>query len=200
VIHSVADEPLVFWPVDVRITGKRLAESAIRASKLCSIRRSERECRSARHTRPSACETPRRTMTSRHRRRQWYAPWPGVIAILVFALACNRAASGGRRESTVSAGTLKIDDLLISDFDSGLIFQYRTPTSSTDCKAQAAELPKVWESVVWDRLRHSQVHSVILFPEDPSGTSVSMEFTKSSSGQWTTAAPCSITIPNGVAP
>ena len=123
----------------------------------------------------------------------------GVIA-LVLALGCNQATSVERGEPTVTANTFKVDDLHITADDSGLIIQYRTSSSSTDCKAQAADAPKVWDLVVRPRLSDSHVKRVILFPEDQSGTSVSFEFTKPASGQWSAAAPCSIAIPTGLAP
>jgi len=83
----------------------------------------------------------------------------------------------------------------IRDMDSGLIFQYRTHSSSTDCKAQAREMPKVWDRIVKAPLKSSHVQRVILFPEDDSGRSVSMEFTERPSGEWSAAAPRAILIP-----
>ncbi len=128
-----------------------------------------------------------------------FVRWSGVIATLLLGLACNQATSVEQGEPAVTANAFKIDDLRITVDHSGLMFQYRTSSSSTDCKAQAAEMPKVWDSVVRPRLRDSHVERVILFPEDKSGTSVGMEFTKSASGRWAAAAPCSIAIPNGLA-
>jgi hypothetical protein len=129
-----------------------------------------------------------------------FVRWLGVIATAVLALACNQATSVERGEPTVTANTFKVDDLHITADDSGLIIQYRTSSSSTDCKAQAADAPKVWDLVVKPRLSDSHAERVILFPEDQSGTSVSFEFTKRASGQWSAAAPCSIAIPTGLAP
>ena len=117
-----------------------------------------------------------------------------VIAAMIVAAACGRAASvkGGQR---VPAQPIKIDDVHFRMVDSELTVQYRTPTPSRDCKAQAAEMPNVWEMVVKDRLRDSPAERVVLFPEDASGHSVAIQFAKGASGQWSATAPCSISIP-----
>jgi hypothetical protein len=72
---------------------------------------------------------------------------------------------------------------------------YRTQTSIRDCKTQAAEMPKVWDQVVRARLKDSAPESVVLFPEDASGQSLAIQFTKTESGDWSASAPCSIRIP-----
>jgi hypothetical protein len=117
-----------------------------------------------------------------------------VLATVVLATACDRAAPTRENQRGVPAEAIKIDDVHIRAVESGLMFQYRTRTSSGDCRAQAVEMPKVWDLVVKARLKDSRVQRVILFPEDPSGQSVSFEFTKSVS-RWSSAAPCSIAIP-----
>jgi len=88
---------------------------------------------------------------------------------------------------------LNIQDVHVSMDPSGLMVQYRTPTPIRDCKAHAAEMPKVWKLFVKDRLTDS-VARVILFPENPSRESASTAFVKSD-GQWSSIAFCrSITI------
>jgi hypothetical protein len=56
-------------------------------------------------------------------------------------------------------------------------------------------MPKVWDQLVEPHARNASLQSVTLIPEDPSGVSVSFEFTKGASGQWAALAPCSISIP-----
>jgi hypothetical protein len=122
-----------------------------------------------------------------------------VIASGALVVACGREGTIDP-QGKAPTEAMKIDDVRISDGDPGLIFQYRTRTSSMDCEAQRAEMPKVWNLVVNRRLRGSNPERVILFPADPSGVSVSFEFTKSGSGQWSAAAPCRISIPIVAAP
>ena len=64
----------------------------------------------------------------------------------------------------------------VSEKDSLVIFNYHTPTPSADCKAQAEEMPKVWELFVKSRLKNLDARSVVLFPEDQAHQSVSFEF------------------------
>jgi len=64
----------------------------------------------------------------------------------------------------------------------------------TDGEAQVAEIPKVWNLVVRPRLTTSTTR-VIMFPEDPSRTSVSFAFAKSAGGEWIAEAPWRIVIP-----
>jgi hypothetical protein len=116
-----------------------------------------------------------------------------VITSTALVVSCGRETSIDDQHK-VSAEPMKIDDVRITE-GNPLIFQYRTRTSSRDCEAQAAEMPKVWNLLVNARLSGSHAQSVLLFPEDASGLSVSFEFTKSPSGQWSAAAPCSISIP-----
>jgi hypothetical protein len=117
-----------------------------------------------------------------------------AIASMVLASACGRAASV-KEGQRVPAQAIKIDDVHFRMIDSELTVQYRTPTPSRDCKAQAAEMPKVWEMVVKDRLRDSPAERVVLSPEDGSGQSLGIQFAKNASGQWSAAAPCLISIP-----
>lgn len=118
-----------------------------------------------------------------------------IIVAVVLAAACERAASVRGNQQGVSGEAITIEDVHIRDVDSGIIVHYRTSTSIRDCAAQAAEMPKVWELVVKARLAESPVQWVVLFPEDTSGQSVSLEFTKNASGEWTAGVPCSIRIP-----
>jgi hypothetical protein len=122
-----------------------------------------------------------------------------VVAAITLLVACGpEATPDGQRRGPPEA--MKIDDVRITDGESGLMFQYHTRTSSRDCDAQAAEMPTVWKLVVDSRLSPSHPQRVILVPEDPSGWSVGFEFTKSASGQWSAAAPCRIGIPIVSAP
>jgi hypothetical protein len=119
-----------------------------------------------------------------------------VVATMVLAGACSRASGGGDQRN-VPADAIKIDDVDVRVMDPGLlIVQYRTRTSIQDCKAQAAEMPGVWDLVVKARLTEAAVQRVVLFPEK-AGRSLSFTFTKSGSGQWSALAPCSISIPAG---
>jgi hypothetical protein len=117
-----------------------------------------------------------------------------VLVTVVLAAACHRAAPVGGDQRGVPAEAIKIDDVHITDEDSELIVQYRTRTSSRDCKAQAVEMPKVWDLVVKAHLTDSHVQRVVLVPEDPSGQSVSFGFNKSAS-EWSSPGPCPTTIP-----
>jgi hypothetical protein len=120
-----------------------------------------------------------------------------VVGATLLVGGCGRPAPVGGDQRTVVVEPIKIDDVHISAVDSGITVQYRTATSTRDCGAQAAEMPRVWDLVVKARLQGSAAQRVILFPEDTSGQSVSIEFTKNPSGQWSSAGPCSIRIPAG---
>jgi hypothetical protein len=120
-----------------------------------------------------------------------------LIGTMVVAAACGRGPSVRGAEQSLRGEAVKIDDVHIRAVHSGISVHYRTSASIRDCGAQAAEMPKVWDLVVKARLRESPVQRVVLFPEDTSGQSVSIEFTKSASGQWSAAVPCSIRIPAG---
>src|SRR5437016_3109016 len=100
-----------------------------------------------------------------------------VIATMVLAAACRRAVSRDGDQRSAPGEAIKIDDVHITANSERLMFQYRTRTSSRDCNAQRAEMPKVWDLVVRTRLKDSPVQRVILVPEDASGWSVSFEFT-----------------------
>jgi hypothetical protein len=117
---------------------------------------------------------------------------------MILAGACERGASEGGRQRSGPPDVIKIEAVDIRLMDSGLlIVQYRTRTSIQDCKAQAVEMPGVWDLFVKARLTDSAVQRVVLSPEDASGRSVTTEFTKRESGQWSALVPCSITIPAG---
>src|SRR4051812_40509826 len=135
----------------------------------------------------------------RHEGPRRHAQMLGVSATLVLALGCNQGTSVGGGEATVTAHTFKID-VHVAGIDSGRMSQYRTSSSSTHCKTQAAEVPRIWNLVVTPRLSDSHVQRAILFPQDQPGTSVSIECTKSASGQWAAAALCSFAISTGLAP
>ncbi len=125
--------------------------------------------------------------------RRWFTQWCAVAAV-VLASACERKTPVHEDTSTGSNEAVKIDDVHVRPIESGISVHYRTSTSIRDCVAQAAEMPKVWDMIVKTRLGESAVERVVLFPEDVSGQSVSIEFSKSASGQWSAAVPCSIRI------
>ena len=129
---------------------------------------------------------PRDPVTDRERR-------PGlavaaVVGATMLASACDRAAPAGGE-------ALNIEKVDISSIDSGIYVLYRTTTPTRDCNAQGAEMPRVWKRIVKARLNDSSIRRVILFPEDTSGHSVSFEFTKDASGQWSSVGPCPTRIP-----
>jgi hypothetical protein len=126
------------------------------------------------------------------RRRGWQAGWLAIAAIIA-AASCNQR--GTQASDKGDTQTPKITDVLTTHTGSQLIFQYRTQSSTEDCKAQAAEMPKIWNQLMKPYARNPNVQSVILFPADPSGVSVSFEFGKTTSGQWAAMAPCPISIP-----
>lgn len=135
-----------------------------------------------------------RDQICQRRRARLFAQWC-VIAAAILGVACEQRSPRTGGQGSVSADA-KIENVEISTVEAGLIVQYHTHTSSRDCEAQAAEMPHVWNQVVKARLNDSAVKSVVLFPEDPSGLSVAMEFTPNKSGRWSTSAPCKITIPD----
>jgi hypothetical protein len=119
------------------------------------------------------------TLTSRPCPKPWR-----LIATIALAAACQRPPA------------FKIDDVRIYDRTSGPFIHYRTLSPSGDCTAQAAEMPKVWDLIVKERLAaDSHVQRVVLMPEDPTGQSVGFEFIKGASGWATENAPCSFGIP-----
>jgi len=120
-----------------------------------------------------------------------------VVAAAVLVVSCGPQASVPGYQAAVPGEALKIDDVHIRAVDAGISVHYRTSTSIRDCRAQAAEMLKVWDRFVKTRLGESSVQQVVLFPEDTSGQSVGMTFTKSASAQWTASAPCSVSIPAG---
>jgi hypothetical protein len=124
-----------------------------------------------------------------------------AVATAILAVACGREIPAGRDQPHAVAQGVKIEDIIAVDTRApGLIVNYRTRTSIRDCKAQSSEMPQVWDLVVRGRLKDSAVPRVTLFPEDASGQSVAITFTKNASGQWSASAPCSISIPATSAP
>ena len=121
---------------------------------------------------------------------QWF-----VIGTLLLAAACGRGASVDGDEQRIAGQDAKFDVTGIRAENSELNVFYRTRTPMGDCKAHAAEMPKVWDQVVKTRLKDPSLKAVVLWPENASLQSVAMHFTKDASGQWITVAPCSITIP-----
>jgi hypothetical protein len=90
-----------------------------------------------------------------------------------------------------------IDDVRRDGAD--LFVDYLTKRSSWDCEALAVEMPQVWSLVVNTRLEgdtaKNAVKHVFLSPQDPSGRSVGVTFTRDAAGIWAAAAPCAVRIP-----
>jgi hypothetical protein len=118
-----------------------------------------------------------------------------VLLATSVVMACGRGAHVDDQQRGAHGAPVDIDDVDIKVVNSRLFVQYRTPTPIRDCEAQAEEMPRVWNLVVKVRLADPTVKNVVLFPEDPSGQSVTMAFSKNASGRWSAVAPCSITIP-----
>ena len=108
-----------------------------------------------------------------------------VALVSVVTMACGGGSSMHRGDSAST-----IEHVHVRTVESDLIVHYRTPTAVRDCKAQATEMPKVWDLVLKNRLTGSSAQKVILFPENPSGESVSTAFVKSADGRWVSTAFC----------
>jgi hypothetical protein len=106
---------------------------------------------------------------------------------------CARGASVDQRQQN-SPAVVNITGVDVRTVGTTLIIQYRTQTSIRDCRAQEVEMPAVWSRVVKPRL-DTRPTQVVLSPEERSGQSVGIAFSKNSAGQWTAVAPCSIVIP-----
>lgn len=86
--------------------------------------------------------------------------------------ACDRGTTDPPAHGSARVETARISDMRTSHAASRLMFQYRTQSSRADCKAEAAEMPKVWDQLMTPYARNSNVQSVALMPEDPSGVSI----------------------------
>lgn len=117
-----------------------------------------------------------------------------VILTAVLVIACGRESSVNGHRRTESAAPVNVEDVQIMGTDSEFTVFYSTRTSIRDQQAQVEEIPRVWNAVVRPRLKTSTTQ-VIMFPEDPSGTSVSFGFTRSADGRWIALAPWKIVIP-----
>jgi hypothetical protein len=117
-----------------------------------------------------------------------------IIATALVLIACDRESSVNEHRRTESAAPVNVENVDIMGTDSDFTVFYRTRTSFRDEEAHAAEMPKVWNVVVRPRLKTATTR-VIMFPEDPSRTSMSFAFTKSAGGEWTAHAPWKIVIP-----
>jgi hypothetical protein len=118
-----------------------------------------------------------------------------LIGAMALVAACVPAKPADSNQPSLPQEAFKIDNVDVRIVDGGLIVQYRTRTPVADCKAQAAEMPRVWNQVVNERLKDSRLQWVHLVPENDSGRSVGIEFTKNASGEWIASAPCPIRIP-----
>ena len=115
---------------------------------------------------------------------------------LMLAVGCGQSSSVGGENSQGVDNRVQVKDIVaITAESSDLIVQYRTRTSIRDCKAQASQMPEVWNLIVRTRLKDNAFQRVILFPQDPTGESASFAFTKNATGHWSASAPCSIRIP-----
>ena len=119
----------------------------------------------------------------------------GLLVSVVLAGACARLAPAGEEPHRSSSGALDIAGVQVRLLDAGISVHYQTSTSVRDCGAQATEMPRLWAQFVKPRLSEPSVKRVVLFPEDTSGQSVSIEFTKGTSSNWSAKVPCAILIP-----
>jgi hypothetical protein len=117
-----------------------------------------------------------------------------VIASAVLVSACGRESSVKANHRTESPAPLTVEDVSVQGTESDFTVFYRTHMSIRDGEAQVAEIPTVWNVVVKPRLKPSTTR-VIMFPEDPSHTSVTFAFAKSAGGEWIAEAPWKIVIP-----
>jgi hypothetical protein len=113
----------------------------------------------------------------------------------LLTVACSRQPPEASASTVASGRGLSIEGVDILTDDKGFVVFYRTRTSVRDCRAQASELPQVWEGIVRHLLKDAGVREVTLFPEDSSGLSVSFTFRKDLSGGWKVPVPCSVSIP-----
>lgn len=117
-----------------------------------------------------------------------------MVAALMTVGACSQAAPPAGQAGSVAP--VAIDDVHVTFEKAELLVMYRTRTSSSrDCAAQRAEMPAVWNQLVKARLGEPGLRSVVMVPEDTTGTSVSNTFTKNAHGQWTSPVPCGVVIP-----
>ena len=108
-----------------------------------------------------------------------------AIGVSVTAAACVRSP----------APAIKAEDVTVRVDDSGMSVFYRTTGALRDCVKHASEVPAVWALVVKPRLHNSPVTHVTVWPEDSSGRSVSIHFTRDQAGRWSSEAFCAIRIP-----
>ena len=118
-----------------------------------------------------------------------------LIVAIVTVAACKQEAQRSPSPPRPQSQANSVEDVEIRDIDSGISVHYRTSTVARSCEAQAVEMPRVWSLVVKNRLQAAQLQRIVLFPEDRTGQSVSIEFTKGAGGQWSSKAPCAIHIP-----
>jgi hypothetical protein len=96
---------------------------------------------------------------------------------------------------TARPAPILVADVKIRVDGSNLFFNYPTRTSIQDCDGLRAEMRFVWSLAVKKRLEGTAVQHVFLMPEETSGRSLGVAFTKGGSGQWSTTPPCAISIP-----
>jgi hypothetical protein len=108
-----------------------------------------------------------------------------AIGMIFVAAACVRSPSP----------TIKAEDVTIRADDSGMSVFYRASGPVQDCVKHASEVPTVWALVVTPRLQKSSGAGVTMWPEDSSGRSVSIHFTRDQAGRWSSEAFCAIRIP-----
>lgn len=116
--------------------------------------------------------------------RRPFAPVAGMCCV-----------SDTRDEPTGSLSRKGDSDVHVELRDGSLYVHYRTRISIRDCDGHRAEMPAVWRSHVKERLNDPGLRDVVLFPEDQSGLSVTIDFTKDASGQWSASGPCAVRIP-----
>lgn len=126
--------------------------------------------------------------------RGWLVRQVCIVAPLLLSLACAAYPTRETNQRGASVGR-GIEDVHVELRDGNLYVHYRTRISIRDCDGHRAEMPAVWRSHVKDRLNDLGLRDVVLFPEDQSGLSVTIDFTNDASGQWSASGPCAVRIP-----
>lgn len=131
-----------------------------------------------------------------------------ALYCVVGAMLCGacRQKNPGRDPAAADSGVsvhdsrsgVSVEDVRVFADKASLVIHYRTKTSARDCDAQKSELVKLWGVLVRERLAASPVPDVTLFPEDSTGLSVSMGFSRDRRGLWSMAGPCVVTMPADV--
>lgn len=117
-----------------------------------------------------------------------------IVATLLLSVACAGYPTREANQPGASVGK-GISDVHVELRKGSLYVNYRTRISIRDCDGHRAEMPVVWKSHVKERLDDPELRDVVLFPEDQSGLSVTIEFRKDASGEWSASGPCAVRLP-----